>query len=122
MPHVLLEGACDLDAFWKRFEAASTRIGDTVLKASDAYANGDTSRVLVDCTVVEGYLRQTFLVEVAARDEGLLIHLFHGTRPEKSEGVRLCLGWIAALLASGPPPLRWAADNLGLGSHPFGSC
>lgn len=119
MPHVQLEGRCDLRSFWERFQGGTHREGDTVLKAGAAYLSRDAARILIDCTVVEGFLRQAFLVEVHVRERGAAVRLFHASQPEKSEGVRLCLAWIARLLAQENRSLRWEGDNLGLPGGPL---
>jgi hypothetical protein len=111
MPHVQIDGPCDVRSYWERFEPRVHRDGDRILKTTQTY--------LVECTVVEGYLRQNFLAQLVPKQGGALVRIFHGSHPEKTEGIRHCLAWIASELLSQNPACRWSADNLGL-SPPAG--
>ena len=121
MPHVQIEGACSLRTFWERFEPQVHREGEQILKTTQAYLAKEERSVLVECTVVEGYLRQHFLASLVPKDKGALVRIFHGSAPEKTDGVRCCLAWIASQIIGQNPDCRWAADNLGFASPPFRS-
>lgn len=121
MPHVRLVGPCKVRSYWDSFEPKVRREGDLILKTIQAYLAPDDLAVVVECTVVEGYLRQQFLAHLIQKDDGALVRLFHASAPEKTVGVRHCLGWIASQVLEMNETCRWASDNLGLDSHSFKS-
>jgi len=121
MPHVRIDGPCDIRSYWERFEPKIHRDRDRIIKATHAYLAQQDQRVLVECTVVEGYLRQHLLAELVQKEGGALVRIFHESNPERTEGIRTCLAWIASEIIGQCPACRWAADNLGLVDHPFQS-
>ena len=121
MPHVQIDGPCSIRAYWERFEPQVHREGERILKMTQIYLAHQDRSVLVECTVVEGYLRQHFLAQLVPKDQGALVRIYHGSHPEKTEGVRYCLAWIASQLLAENPNCRWAADNLGFTVPPFRS-
>jgi hypothetical protein len=114
MPHVSITGPCSVAAYWEHFEPAIDRQGDRIVRAITVYLARRENRALIECTVVEGYLRQIFLVEMIQREDGALVRLFHGSSPEKTEGVRYCLAWIAKALLAQDPACAWKTQNLGI--------
>jgi len=119
MPHVQLSGACSIHRHWEAFEPRVRRDGDRIVRTIQAYlAHGDRS-VLVEVNVVEGYLRQHMIAQISVKKGKTIVGLSHASRPEKSEGVRFCLGWLAAQLIEENPGVEGEADNLGLSPHPF---
>ena len=114
MPHVQVDGPCRVAAYWETFEPAIDKGKDRIVRSLAAYLACRENRVLVECTAIEGFLRQVFLVEMIQRDNGALIRLFHGPAPEKTAGVRYCLAWIAASLCAQDPACSWDARNLGV--------
>jgi len=118
MPHVQVAGPCRIAAYWETFEPAIDRGGDRIIRSITAYLARGENRLLVECTVIEGFLRQVFLVEMIQRDGGVLVRLFHGLMPEKTAGVRYCLAWIAAGLCAQDPACSWDARNLGIDLPP----
>ena len=121
MPHVQIDGPCSIRAYWERFEPQVHREGERILKMTQIYLAHQDRSVLVECTVVEAYLRQHFLAQLVPKDQGALVRIYHGSHPEKTEGVRYCLAWIASQLLAENPNCRWAADNLGFTVPPFRS-
>ncbi len=103
-----------MQEYWERFEPRVRRDGDRIVKAIAAFMTHDGRRAVVECAAIEGFLRQTFLVEMIQKDSGVLVRLFHGSGPEKTEGVRFCLAWIGRTLLAQDPGCRWGAENLGV--------
>ncbi|MBD3161889.1 MAG: hypothetical protein GF346_06385 [Candidatus Eisenbacteria bacterium] len=114
MPHVELEGPCDLRSYWEGFESRIDRSEERILKTLTAYLEHRGRSLVIEATVVEGYLQQTVLVEIVEKDRKALVRLFHGQRPQKTAGLRSCIGWIAADLIRRSPGCRWRSDTLGL--------
>jgi len=114
VPHVIIEGPCSVRSYWERFQTEQRRDDDRIVKAINAYLSRDSSTAMVECMVAEGFLRQTFLAQLIQREHGVLIRLSPSSTPERTEGVRFCLAWIAAALARQDPSCRWGAHNLGI--------
>lgn len=114
MPHVQVVGPCQVSAYWEQFEPSVDRAADRIVRTLTAYLACRENRVLVECTVIEGFLRQVFLVELIQRDNGALVRLFHSSTPEKTPGVRYCLAWIAARICAQNPSCSWDTRNLGI--------
>ena len=121
MPHVQIDGPCDIQGFWSTFQPTTRRETDRILKAIQAYLENEGRGVLVECMVVEGYLRQSFLAQIVHKEGGLLVKIFHATHPERTPGVRSCLAWLADQLLEQNTKACWASDNLGLPARPGGS-
>ncbi|MBM3287790.1 MAG: hypothetical protein FJY88_10645 [Candidatus Eisenbacteria bacterium] len=114
MPHVLISGPCDLRRFWESFAPTLIRNERLIVKAVDVYVASGGKRALVECAVIEGFLRQSFLIELAEREGGMVVRLFGSQKPEKTDGVRYALGWIAHILVQRMPGCRMIAANLGI--------
>lgn len=114
MPHVQIAGPCKVVTYWEHFEPSIDREGDRIVRSITAYLARRENRVLVECTVIEGFLRQVFLIEAIQRDDGVLVRLFHCSTPEKTPGVRYSLAWIAASFCSQDPTCSWDTSNLGV--------
>ncbi len=114
MPHVLIEGPCSVRRYWEEFEPEEWRDGPLVVRTISAFMGRDGRSVLVECAVVEGFLRQIFLAHLHQKDEGIMVRVFHTSGPERTEGLRRCLGRIAGKLLAQDASCRWGTDTLGI--------
>jgi hypothetical protein len=114
MPHVRVYGACTVRAHWETFSQDARRDDARIVKTLAAFLSSDGSNLLIECLAIEGYLRQTFLAQLLQKDDGILVRLYPGSTPEKTEGVRFCLGWIASKLRVQDPACRMDSGNLGV--------
>lgn len=114
MPHVFVTGPCRVSTFWERFEQAIDRGEGRISRVIAAYLARGGRRALVECTVIEGFQRQVFLLELIQRENGVLVRIFHGSCPEKTPGVRHTIAWVATGLLSQDPACRWKTENLGV--------
>jgi hypothetical protein len=112
MPHVELKGPFTTRALHESFEPASERLGDAVFKTSASYLRKDAAEILIEALVVEGYLKQEFLVQVRDRDGGLLIRLFPATPVQRTEGVKRFIVWLARRFQAASPGLVMGTTNL----------
>jgi hypothetical protein len=113
MPHVRVYGTCSVRAHWERFARAEWRDETRILKTLASFLASDGSSELVECLAIEGFLRQSFLAQLLQKEDGVLVRIYPPSTPEKTEGVRLCLGWIAASLREQDPECRLDGANLG---------
>jgi hypothetical protein len=112
MPHVELIGISDLTAFHSSFAPRAMEETGRILKANACYISSDQHTVLVECLVVEGYLRQSFFILITLRDGRVMVRLLPRTSPEKTLGVKRCVVWIARWLQNGLSPAMVGATNL----------
>ncbi len=112
MPHVELVGPRDLTGFHRRFQPRTLREGSTVIKASGCWLSHDGVSLLLECLTVEGYLRQGFFVMAAAHPGGIMVRLSPRTSPEKTDGVKRCVAWVALWLRAGLPEAGIGSTNL----------
>ncbi|MEZ4655159.1 MAG: hypothetical protein R3E12_16590 [Candidatus Eisenbacteria bacterium] len=112
MPHVELVGEIDLAAFHARFAPRSWNDEEAITKVDGCFLAHDGRSCLIECQVIEGYLRQAFLVLVTTRPSGLMVRLYPRTAPEKTHAVRRCLAWIARWLGEPLPRLELGSTNL----------
>lgn len=114
MPHVEVLGEIDLVDFHRRFAPRSWNDLEAVTKVEGCFLAHDGRSCLLECQVIEGYLRQVFFVLVSARAEGLMVRLYHRSAPEKTHAVKRCLAWVARWLGEDLPRLEFGKTNLTL--------
>jgi len=112
MPHLEVRGAIDLSAVHRRFRIHSYREDSLVLKAQGCYLSQDSRTLLFDCLVAEQFLRQGFFVLCAAKDDAIMVRLLPRTSPEKTDGVKRSVAWIAAWLQTFDPSAKIGTSNL----------
>ena len=112
MPHVKLLGTADLARFHREFHPRALREEGIVLKAEECYLSSQGGLLLVECSVVEGHLRQGFLITASAQGDESIVRLSSRTHPEKTDGVLRCVAWIGAWLQAGAPGTSFVSTNL----------
>jgi hypothetical protein len=112
MPHVELLGEIDLVGFHQRFGPRSWNDIEAVTKIEGCYLSHDGRSCLLECQVIEGYLKQVFFVLLSSRPDGLMVRLYPRSAPEKTHAVRRCLAWIARWLGEDLPRLEFGKTNL----------
>jgi len=112
MPHCQVCGPTDLREFHLRFRPRTLRRGPMILKAEEAFLSTGGRSLLLECLVIEGYLRQAFFAVITREEEGAMVRLHPRTSPEKTEGVKRCLAWIALSLRASAPGTSLGRTNL----------
>lgn len=112
MPHVEVLGEIDLVEFHRRFLPRIWNDPEAVTKIDGCFLAHDERSCLLECQVIEGYLRQVFFVLVSTRDDGLMVRLYPRSAPEKTHAVKRCLAWIARWLGAELPRLEFGKTNL----------
>lgn len=118
MPHVTIEGPCTVRGYWDRFRPGEWSDGSLVIRSIASFLGQGETTALVECAVVEGFLRQVILVQLTQKDNGVLVRLFHASGVERTNGVRRCLGRIGAELLNQDPSCRWGPHTLGIALPP----
>ncbi len=114
MPHVRIYGSCSVRAHWEQFAQGHWRDESKIVKTLSALLSRDGTSELIECLAIEGFLRQNFLAQLLQKEDGILIRLYPASMPEKTEGVRFCLGWVASGFRAQDPTCRLDATNLGV--------
>lgn len=119
MPHLVIEGEVDLEAYARDFSPILIRSGRDVLRADHVYLGRDHREVLIEALVVEAGRKLSFYVKLSRHDDGsATLRIDPMTHPERSDGVRalvtrLAEDWLARTRAA-----RVRATNLVLPSAP----
>ncbi len=112
MPHVEVLGGASVREIHERFSPRDARDGGAILKATGMYLSHDHQTALVDCLVVEGYLRQRFFVLISSRDGGAMVRPLELASPEKTNGVKRCVIWVSQWLRQNRPGSSVGTTNL----------
>lgn len=95
MPHIVLEGAVDLDVVCRRLDLAVERWGRAVIKTADKWRRSDGGAMLVDGVVVELGRPLHPVAVVAHRDGDTVIRLWPVVEVERTAAVQRWLAVIA---------------------------
>ncbi|MBM3263608.1 MAG: hypothetical protein FJY97_09340 [candidate division Zixibacteria bacterium] len=112
MPHVMVEGPCDVVAVHENFVPSEHRTGDTVLKWKQSYLSAHRSETLIEAVVVEGRRAQSFFVSLAQRSNGVMVKIPLITDPEKTDGVKRLVADMGLALKRQHPDCRFGQTNL----------
>ena len=82
-----------------------------IIRLNDFYINQNNNFALVE-TVVIDEKNQQFLIEIIAKEQKTTIRLFPGTDPEKTNGVKASLGYIAKLIQTAFPEIKISKSNI----------
>jgi hypothetical protein len=118
MPHVVIEGVADLNAFARGWQPFVLRRGADILRADQLFLAGDARACLIDALCVEAGRKQPFYIKLAVHDRGsATVRVDPMTHPERSIGVRELIAHVGALLLRATPGGRLGTTNLVLPSE-----
>ncbi len=121
MPHVVIEGDVDLEAWVRDFRPVLLRRGGDVLRADRVYLDREVRNALVEALAVEGGRKQPFYVKISAhRPRSATLRVDPLTHPERSAGVREIVSLLARDLLLRTPGARVGATNLVISSRGSG--
>ena len=110
MPHVVYDKKIDLELFSKEFRDKIIK-KPFLIKLLDVFLDRK-KRVALIPTVVIDNLHQQFFIEISTRQDKTTIRLFPGTDPEKTDGVKMALGWAAKIIQETNPNHRITKTNI----------
>jgi len=111
MPHIVFDKTIDLDALYADF-APFVTMKPCIIKLNDFFLSKNKKVALVP-TVVIDEKNQQFLIEIFAKEEKTTIRLYPGTDPEKTDGVKTSLGYMAKIIQNAFPDLKISKTNIG---------
>jgi len=110
MPHIVFNKTLDLQEFSRLFTSFFIR-EPYIIKIQDLFLNRDGKVSFVPTTVVDEK-NQQFLIEIIAKDNKTTVRLFPGTDPEKTDGVKMAIGYLAKMIQSKFPDLVISKTNI----------
>jgi hypothetical protein len=112
MPHIVINGPVDLEAFFARYEPTVRQQPGEVLKLLDIFMDRDRRTLLIEALAAGGGPPVRFLVLVSSRDSRTTVRIYPGTDPEKTVGVKKILALVAADLKNMHPGCTYGSTNL----------
>ncbi|MCX8043269.1 MAG: hypothetical protein N3B18_03995 [Desulfobacterota bacterium] len=113
MPHVVLEGAVDLQRFCSEYCPSTHPIAGGLVKLKRAYVSTTADEILIEAVAIEEGHAQRFLVQILVRESRTTVKLYSGIDPEKTEGVKTTVALVARQLKACSPYAHYGATNLG---------
>jgi len=122
LPHVVIAGPIDLEAYARAFEPIVVRVGRDVLRADDLYLERGGRALLIEALAVEAGRRMPFYIKVSAHDRGsATVRIDPLTHPERSDGVKRLVAEVGADLLRLSPGTRLDVTNLVVPSRETGA-
>jgi hypothetical protein len=119
VPHVVIEGEVDLEAWVRDFAPVLMRERGDVLRADRVFVDRERQNVLVEALSVEGGRKQPFYVKISRRSSSssavarsVTVRVDPLTHPERSEGVRRLVACLAQQLLDATPGAKVGASNV----------
>jgi hypothetical protein len=113
MPHIVLEGPADMEAFWRAYKPINDRspAGD-ILRTAECWLNNFRTSVMIDAVVIERGVQRHFYVLAADKGGRVTVHLEMLTQPPPGDAVKRLLARIAADLKRQFPALVYGKTNI----------
>lgn len=112
MPHVVLNGAVNLEDILTAFKSVFIRNEQGILKTDTIYMSRDKTAMLIESLAIESGVKHSFLAMVSRRDDGVVVRIYQGNDVEKTSGVKTVLAEIAKQLLGAFPHLTIGETNL----------
>ena len=112
IPHVVLVGPVDMEEVFRRLRPVFVKTDRGILKSTEAYMDRARRSIIVDSLSIEGGEKVRFLMNIALRDNGLVVQLFDVPKVERTEGVKRVLAETAKQLLLSFDELEVGETNL----------
>jgi hypothetical protein len=111
MPHIVFDKTINLDVLSANFVPFVTK-KPYIIKLNDFFLSQNKKSALVS-TVVIDEKNQQFLIEILAKEDKTTIRLYPGTDPEKTDGVKISMGYMAKIIQRLFPGIMIFRTNIG---------
>lgn len=88
MPHVVVEGAGDLQALHQKFVPILQRAEQEILKVQEFYLAKSGREALLDAVVIEQGVARSFFIQLKQHEATMTVRLLPATDPEKTPAVK----------------------------------
>lgn len=112
MPHVVIEGAGDLEGLYKRFTPIIQRSGAEILKVQEFYLARNGREALLESVAIEQGAARNFFVQLKQHDVTITVRLLPATDPEKTPAVKKVMALVAGFIRTVYPASRYGKTNL----------
>ena len=112
MPHVILNGAIDLDQVFGELPPLFFQEQDSILKTTDYYISKIKNNLLVETIIIEKGNKMQYFSLISKRDDGLVVRIYPGTDVPKTSNVKKILAEIAKKILELHPDLQIGKTNL----------
>lgn len=112
MPHVVIEGAGDLQGLFQAFTPIIQRAGTDILKVQEFYLARSGREALLESVAIEQGAARNFFVQLKQHDTTITVRLLPATDPEKTTAVKKVMGLVAGFIRSIYPASRYGKTNL----------
>jgi len=112
MPHVVVEGAGDLQGLYQSFAPILQRAGGEILKVQEFYLAKSGREALLDAVVIEQGVSRSFFIQLKQHDTTVTVRLLPATDPEKTPAVKKAMALVAGFIRRACPASRYGKTNL----------
>lgn len=112
MPHVVIEGAGDLQGLFQAFTPMIHREGTEILKVQEFYLARSGREALLDAVVIEQGTARSFFIQLKRHETTITVRLLPATDPEKTAAVKKAMALVAGFIRKVYPASRYGKTNL----------
>lgn len=110
MPHIVFDRRLVLQEFAQKFMPFMTK-EPCIIKLNDFFLSQNKNTALVPTTVIDEK-NQQFLIEIFSKEEKTTIRLYPGTDPQKTNGVKTAMGYLAKMIQQTFPDCVISKTNI----------
>ena len=112
MPHVVVEGAGDLQRLYQVFAPIMQRTENDILKVQEFYLSRTGKDALLESVAIEQGAACNFFVQLKLHEKAITVRLLPATDPEKTPAVKKVMALVAAFIRKVYPESRYGKTNL----------
>lgn len=112
MPHVVIEGAGDLQVLYQAFTPLIQRAGNDILKVREFYLARSGKKALLESITIEQGAVCNYFVQLKLHETAITVRLLPATDPEKTPGVKKVMAMVAGFIRDVYPDSRYGKTNL----------
>lgn len=112
MPHVVVEGAGNIQGLYHAFNPIVQRTGSEILKVQEFYLAKSGREALLDSITIEQGAACNFFVQLKQHDKTITVRLLPATDPEKTPAVKRVMALVAGFIRKVYPDSQYGKTNL----------
>ena len=112
MPHVVIEGAGDLQVLYQAFTPLIQRVGNDILKVREFYLARSGKEALLGSITIEQGAVCNYFVQLKLHEKAITVRLLPATDPEKTPAVKKVMAMVAGFIRDVYPASRYGKTNL----------
>ena len=98
MPHVVIEGAGDLEGLYKSFTPIIQRSGAEILKVQEFYLARSGREALLESVAIEQGVACNCFVQLKQHDNTITVRLLPATDPDKTPAMKKVMALVAGFI------------------------